>query len=334
VTDKLTLNDLENAAIEKMPREFALAVGLRTLSPLAGWVPNHSVEVPAIDTGAAFRPDWRMQDPAKDPSEPFGSEGSSAGNDHGWSNCTMVSAALVYAYHVKDKTGPQGGNMRHNQDDLSGGTDLYDAKTAWSRYGNQTLTIKSGAGWNAVKAAHDEGRAILIQGEGNVPGSESFDGSHACAIGIETNSEGKWLWGDPLASGWQWAKPGEIKAWAERLHTSILFAVSKIVEDAPAPAPVEPDEECPPYPVPDYAYAEASAVAAYQSELLRESWYWVQHPTMPMPFPIVHLAAMEPNGQWNVAKWNETTWHLDESAGRWGTAVWAGTADISGGAWA
>ena len=194
--------------------------------------------VPEIDTGAAFRPDWRKQDPSADPTEPYGSESSGTGNDHAWSNCTMCAAALAYAYQIGDKSGPWGGDLRHHQDDMSGGTDLYDARTAWDRLGNQSLTIKTGAGWNAVKTAHNEGRAVVIQGEGNVPGSESFDGGHACVIGNETASDGKWLWGDPLASGWQWVTESSIRDWAENLSSGIYFAVSKVLTAPPTtPAP-------------------------------------------------------------------------------------------------
>jgi len=183
--------------------------------------------VEPIDTGAAFRPDWREQDPAKDAKEPYGGESSSTGNDHGWSNCTMVSAALAYAFAVQDKSGPHGGDMRHNQDDMSGGTDLVDADTAFHRYGNQNLDIRTGNGWADLKAKRAEGRAVIIQGEGNVPGSESFDGGHACVISPETHSDGKWLFGDPLASGWQWVSESSIRDWAENLGSGIYFAVTK-----------------------------------------------------------------------------------------------------------
>lgn len=198
----------------------------RFRSPRPDRVPNRSYAAKyRADTGGVFRPDWRMQDPSRDPREPFGSESSGTGNDHGWSNCTMVAAALAYAYEGKKQSGPQGGDFRHNQDDMSGGTDLYDAKTAWQRYGGAVLNIQSGAGWAAVERAHGDGLAIVVQGEGNVPGAEGFDGSHACCIGCETNSDGKWLWGDPLADGWQWATSSSIREWAQALNYNILFAV-------------------------------------------------------------------------------------------------------------
>jgi hypothetical protein len=201
-------------------------------------IPNASNEreVPPIDTGGAFRPDWRKQNPASDPTEPYGSESSGTGEDHGWSNCTMTAAALAFAYATGDKSGPWGGDMRHHQDDLSGGTDLYDADIAFNRMG-QNLDVLIGEGWSLLKAKRNEGRAIIVQGEGNVPGSESFDGGHACCIGLETASDGKWLWGDPLASGWQWVTESSIRDWAENLSTGIYFAATKV---APMPGGSEP----------------------------------------------------------------------------------------------
>ena len=200
--------------------------------PFLDRIPRASYDVEVADTGGAFRPDWRKQDPASDPREPFSSSGesNSTGTDHGWSNCTMTSAALGYAYEAGKQSGPWGGDMRHSQDDLSGGTDLYDAQVAWKRYGGHTLTIRNGAGWDAVGEAHAEGRAILIQGEGNVPGSEAFDGGHACIIGRETNADGLWLFGDPLASGWQWCSTKQIREWAQALDYDIMFAVGSAPE--------------------------------------------------------------------------------------------------------
>jgi hypothetical protein len=326
------VNDIEY--IGRLPRALAIAVGLRQISPRPDRIPDitNLRHVEPIDTGGAFRPDWRKQDPAADPKEPYGGESSGTGNDHGWSNCTAVSAAIAFAYQVQDKSGPQGGDMRHNQDDLSGGTDLYDMRTAWDRYGNQTLTIKSGAGWAAVKTAHNEGRAIIIQGEGNVPGSESFDGGHACIIGAETHSDGRWLWGDPLADGWQWVKPSDIETWAERLSSGIYFAVSK------KPATTTPPQTTPPPPMEILTYppkpASTHDVEAYQSELLSDYNYWFTHPETEPPFPIADMLAMVRNAGWDVGKWNQTTWHLDPTAAKWGEALWSGTTETDGGHWA
>lgn len=295
--------------------------------------------VPEIDTGAGFRADWRKQAPSSDPKEPYGSESGGTGEDHAWSNCTMTSTALAFAYQVRDQSGPWGGNMRHNQDDMSGGTDLNDAKTAWKRYGNQTLTIKTGAGWGAVKTAHNEGRAIIIQGEGNVPGSESFDGGHACCIAPETHSDGRWLFGDPLASGWQWVKVADIEKWAKALSSNIYFAVTKLPPPPeptePPPTEPEPEPEPPPYVPPpeyvrlqavDFKAIEASAVAVADSITLSDIALWMMYPDVVPPPPLIRDAQKmlaNPNGGiWDRGKWNQTNWYILPDVGRWGVSAW------------
>jgi len=288
---------------ELLPRWLAIALRIRRLSP-GRRRPNHRVVVPELDTGGGFRASWREQDPAKDPKEPNGSESSSTGTDHGWSNCTMTAGALAIAYQQpRGSVAPWGGDMRHRQSDLSGGTDLFDLRTSWDTYG-EVLTIKSGAGWSAVKTAHNEGRAIVIQGSGNVPGSESFDGGHACCIAPETHSDGRWLFGDPLASGWQWVKPGDIETWAERWQSSVAFAVGEKPPPPPTPEPECPD--CPPLPHvivtpppgPELARAEGIAAALALDE---EVGAW-----------LVWLAAGEPVDTWDVGLWGPIEPTLDE----------------------
>jgi hypothetical protein len=234
---------------EFLPRRIALALGVRRLTPEGCYRPGRSVEVVPIDpdTGGAFRAAWRQQDPAVDPREPNGGESSSAGTNHGWANCTMTSGALAIAYQSpRGSMAPWGGDLRHEQGDQTEGTDLYDLRTAWQQGWGETLNIRSGAGWSALVTAHEEGRAIVIQGSGNVPGSESFDGGHACAIAPETHADGRWLFGDPLASGWQWIEPAQIRSWAEHWQTSIAFATGEKPSSTPPP-PSEPEcPDCPP----------------------------------------------------------------------------------------
>ena len=193
--------------------------------------PSRLIGVGRIDTGGAWRAAHRPQDPGTDPREPGGGESSSAGTDHGWANCTMAAGATAYAYeahYAGRDAAPWGGDMRHSgQPDLSGGTDLYDLRDAWELWGGYSLRIRSGAGWSAVVDEHDVGAAIVIQGEGDCPGSGDFTGGHACAIGPETRSNGDWLWSDPVCSGWQWVSPASIRAWAERLTSSIAFGASR-----------------------------------------------------------------------------------------------------------
>jgi hypothetical protein len=217
---------------ELLPRWLAVWLGIRRLSPALGQLPpGWTVIVPRLDTGGGYRAAHRRQDPAADPSEPFGSESSSTGNDHGWSGCTMSAGADAIAYQSpQGSVTPWGGDLRHRQGDLSGGTDLYDLRAAWAELG-ETLTIRSGAGWSGVVAAHDEGRAIVAQGTGNVPGSQSFDGGHACSIPPESHTDGRWLFGDPLASDWQWVEPSAIRSWMERMSSGCYFAVGEKGDD-------------------------------------------------------------------------------------------------------
>jgi hypothetical protein len=287
---------------EILPRRIALALGVRRLTPAGCSWPRRSVEVAPIDadTGGAFRAAWRMQDPAVDPREPNGGESSSTGNDHGWSGCTCTAGALVIAYQS-----PQGGlalwggDLRHKQGDLSGGTDLYDIRTAWAAYG-ETLNIRSGAGWSAVVAAHEERRAIVIQGTGNVPGSESFDGGHACAIAPETHADGRWLFGDPLASGWQWIDPGAIRSWAERWQSSIAFATGEKPSTSSSPSP--PSTPLPPVVIVPDIGAELRRAEGYAAELARDGEVsaWIDY--------------LGPDGPIASGVWDASTWAGGELA--------------------
>ena len=240
-------------------RRVEIGLGIRRITPLPrGPWPALLVEVPELprDTGGAYRPKWRPQDPAKDPREPFGGESSSRGTDHGWSNCTVTSGAVALAYQTAGRLALWGGDLRHAQGDLEGGTDLYDLRDAWAEYGEE-LKVKSGAGWSAVVDAHEAGRAIVCQGTGNVPGSGTFDGGHACCIGPETRaSDGAWLWGDPTVTDWQWVGAGKIRDYLEAWQSSCAFAVS-----SPVAPPPDPDPPAPP-PAPCYSQAELDAAVA------------------------------------------------------------------------
>ena len=249
---------VRDGLIRTIPRQLAVTLGIRRLVPLpGGLIPS---EENLVDVGGVapppdgwWRPPHHRQDPASDPKEPWGSESDGKGHDHGWTNCNMTAAGTVLNYHFHDPKGTVwGGHMRHHQDDMIEGTDLYDARTAWERYGasidrNPTLYIWSGRGWEGVKQAHKEKRAILLHGTGEVPGAGSFGGAHAVTIGPENQTKDdqtRWLFGDPLANDWQFIPVGEIRAWAERLDMGIGFAVSKPIQSLDAPPPEEPDPCC------------------------------------------------------------------------------------------
>lgn len=312
-------------------------LGLRRYTPrIRGKVPMFSVTVPDIgDTGGGgwFRPAYRMQDPAKDSKEPYGSESSSAGNDHGWSNCTMSSGAMALAFATDGAKAPWGGDMRHHQSDLSGGTDLNDLDQAFAAY-DVSFSIKSGSGWDDVQRYRKEGRAIVIQGEGNVPGSESFDGGHACVISPETQSDAsKWLFGDPLATGWQWVSESSIKEWAQRWNSGISFGITAANTPAPPPDPEpEPDPGHPAPPVEPIVHdcgPEAARAVARQQDMDVEIWFdWLRNPGEPIPQPVADALACIQNGPgaWGAGKWRQSIVAPPppppENAARWDESIW------------
>lgn len=322
-----------------LPRSWAVRLGIRHLSPWGKW-PSASREVPPIDTGGGFRAAYRMQDPSKDPKEPGGGESSSAGNDHGWANCTMASGAMALAYqNPRGSKAPWGGDLRHRQSDQSGGTDLYDVKEAWAEYG-ETLTIKTGSGWSGVKKYHDEGRALVVQGEGNVPGSESFDGGHGCVIAPETHSDGRWLFGDPLATGWQWVSQSSIRDWMENLSSGCYFAIGEKPAGEPVPPnPTDPDTGGTPTPdrYPEgyrdgHAFGYVDGEAATMDMVFRSWEPWTAPPifdssawddavwdtsvpygdvwvTEPIPIGLIRSAQTPPS--WRDARWTGALWGVD-----------------------
>lgn len=282
---------------ELLPRWLAVWLGIRKLSPRDGEPrPSRIVQLQRPgDTGGGYRPDERPQDPSIDPREPASGESSSSGESHGWANCTMASGAIALAYHTRGEREPWGGHLRHEQDDQSGGTDLYDLRQAWERYAGETLTIKTGAGWSAVAKAHDEKRAIVLQGTGEVPGAGDYAGAHAVCIGIDTNNAGSWLLYDPLVSAYQWVSASSLRSWAERFHSSIAFAVSRVVEEPDEPD--EPDEPPKPPPAPDvppspvlvdwYAVGWDTGRDAGRTQLTDESFrLWLEWLQAPASSPV------------------------------------------------
>ena len=178
---------------------------------------------PSVEPGEWYRPTHKQQDPGIDAAEPT-NESSDVGHDHGWSNCTMASGAMALDFHTLGETRLWGGDLRHSgQPDMSGGTDLYDLQIAWAEYG-AALEIRSGQGWDAVRADHSDGRAIVLQGSGNVPGSATFDGGHAIVVLPETHSDGRWLQADPLCTGPQWVNEYELQEWATDYSIGIAYA--------------------------------------------------------------------------------------------------------------
>lgn len=330
-------------------RTFLIAVGARRLTPSPwGKKPGqYSTGVAAIldgDTGGGlYRPAHVEQDPAVDPAEPT-DESSSTGNDHGWSNCTMAAGAMALDYHTQGRLKKHGGHLRHKQGDLSGGTDLYDLRDAWGAYG-ETLSIRSGGGWAKVKDDRADGRMLVMQGSGNVPGSATFDGGHACAVSPETHSDGRWLFGDPLATDWQWVSESSIRTWAEHWQGSIAYAASAAFPASsstpPPPTVVEPD--CPPEvdPTPFIQDGYDAGSQAALDDVFRQ---WQPGHTVPTPeienpwgaaiwgaakwelwpYPLVNLMRAVAPATWNEAGWTASVWEVEEVPPEpLAAAVWA-----------
>ena len=137
----------------------------------------------------------------------------------------MASGSMCLDFHTLGDTDVWAGDLRHapGQPDMTGGTDLWDVEKAWEHYG-QDLDIRSGDGWTGVRRDHDAGRALLLTGEGNVPGSATFDGAHAIVVLPELRDDGYWLMADPLSSGPEWVTEGSLREWAERLQLSVNYA--------------------------------------------------------------------------------------------------------------
>jgi hypothetical protein len=178
---------------------------------------------------AYYRPQFRSQRPADDPKEPWPGESKARGDEHAWNNCVMTAGgAMLLDFHTRGAKRLWGGDFRHHQGDLSGGTDLGDLKQAWAHVGSgYHLDVRSGQGWDEVIKCHDEGRAIVLQGTGNCPGVGTYTGGHA-AIWCPDDA-----WGDPLTNRWQTVRKdsnldrASIHAWAARLNPRIQFAVSR-----------------------------------------------------------------------------------------------------------
>ena len=181
--------------------------------------------VPLVAPVDWYRPRQKPQNPDVDPHEPASGESYDAGDDHGWSNCTMASGAMTLDFHTLGGLDLWAGDLRHapGQPDMSGGTDLWDVEKAWRYYG-QDLDIRSGDGWKGVQRDRAEGRAILLTGEGDVPGSATFDGAHAIVVLPELDSGGRWLMADPLSTGPEWVSESALREWAERLQSSVNYA--------------------------------------------------------------------------------------------------------------
>lgn len=227
-------------ALERAFGRFLIELGVRRVLPAdrerrPAW--DTGGAPPTVATTGAYRPAHKMQNPDVDPREPGPAESQGAGDDHGWSNCTMAAGAMVLDFHTEGAISVWAGDLRHapSQPDQTGGTDLWDVQHAWADYGQQ-LDIRSGGGWEAALRDLDDGRAIVLTGTGNVPGSATFDGGHAIAVYPERHSDGRQLQADPLCTGPEWVERDALRAWAERYDPDANWARSAAHPPAPKAA--------------------------------------------------------------------------------------------------
>jgi hypothetical protein len=260
-----------------------------------------------MDTGGGFRPKFRPQAPNKDPKEPNGSESNSRGDEHGWNNCTLSSGGMAHAWHRQSSSDrPWGGDLRHKQGDLDGGTDLNDLKQAWANWDSAELKIWSGQGWSKVEEAYTDYRAIVAQGTGNTPGSGTYTGAHAIVILPERHSSGEWLIGDPLCTDYQRVPKSKIKEWMQRFSSGYAFAVSAKHPPSqpipPTPTPTPEPKPPPPYVPPPQRLPPALSV-------------WT-------PTPMLWGAL-----RWSDALWGDlwpVSWETGWNIEYWGSGRWRG----------
>lgn len=168
----------------------------------------------------------------KDPTEPH--------INHRNGNCTACACALGLEDHTGGRIKAGGGGLRHKLSNPEGsipgvGLNLHtDMKQAWAAYG-QTLENRTGRGWPAVESAKTERRGIMLQGDSdrfpNDDCSGNFNGTHCIYIPNipEKIIDGKpcWYIHDSICDQGHWEEVTHIKSYAQKLSSSIFFAVTK-----------------------------------------------------------------------------------------------------------
>lgn len=172
-----------------------------------------------------------------------------------WTNCTMSSGAMMLDFHTQGKVQKWGGELRKLSGDTSGGTNLDNLKTAWTKLG-YTFIDRRGSTWAQVLADLKNGRGVVLQGDydvllGSHSCQSSFDGDHAVYANPEINADGIVV-GDPLCGAFKRIPVSVLKAYTEKLGRrvygttspqKILFGVSRAWPDPVTPVPVPPTGE-------------------------------------------------------------------------------------------
>lgn len=142
-----------------------------------------------------------------------------------WDNCTMASAAMAIDRHTLGRIRTTGARMRACQYDQSGGTDLSDAKTAWSRCFGQYLDVRLKITWSTFISAVKAGRGAIVVGwYSYIPrvyrGQDSSWFGHAVYINEVRTSDGALLMYDPLREIAVWIPQIYIKRFAGAMRTT------------------------------------------------------------------------------------------------------------------
>lgn len=176
------------------------------------------------------------------------------GSVHQYENCTMASAATAIDRHTLGTIKTTGARMRSCQGDKVGGTDLIDARDAWSNCWGQHLDVRLKISWSTFIAALKAGRgAVLVGWYSKIPvqyrGQVSANYGHAIYINEVRPTDGALLMYDPLRKNPVWVPQIHIKRFAGAMRTTIgpigygfaqaafTKVTSIVAPPAPSPAP-------------------------------------------------------------------------------------------------
>lgn len=127
------------------------------------------------------------------------------------------------------------------QNPMTPGWSLRDADVAAARLGIELWVGDPATGWAGVERAHDEGRAVLVQGDSDMFAdrvSGGFNGDHCVVICPRVHSDGRWMVGDPLLNAWRWEGRRTLRLYAEKYAGA---GRARYAYTAPVPLLREPD---------------------------------------------------------------------------------------------
>lgn len=168
-----------------------------------------------------------------------------------WLNCTMSSGAMALDFHTQGKVQKWGGELRKLSGDTSGGTNIDNLSTAWTKLG-YTIIDRREKTWNDAIVDLKNGRGVVLQGDYDVLTGDdtcqgTFDGDHAVYINPQFYDNNTTLAvGDPLCKGFKRIRITVLKAYAEKLgrrvygDNRILYATTRAWPEVVTPPPPPP----------------------------------------------------------------------------------------------